>query len=65
MEREIQKVITAVPVPENSELRFDKPKVRLMGAYAVQQNGWNEYSTPGVVFVMGATGNIAVRIKKL
>jgi hypothetical protein len=63
--KEIQNVITAIPVPDNFELQFEEPTVQLIKAYTVLQNSRDEGYSPGIVFVMGATGDITVRIKRL
>ena len=65
MENEIHKVISSAPVPENLELHFDRPEVKLIGAYTVDRKGWNAKPSPGIVFVMGATGKIDVKMRRL
>ncbi len=65
METEIYRVMNSVPVPEGFRLDTKAPKVKLLGAYSVERNGWNEAPNPGIVFVMGATADIAVTVQQL
>jgi len=65
LEDEIYRVVTSVPVPEQFELHIEKPQVELLGVYTVNRVAWNQDSRPGIVAVLGAQGEINVRMKKL
>lgn len=65
VESEIINIIATAPVPEQFELTCEEPQVRMLGAYTVERNGWNREASPGIVFVLGATGRINVKVREL
>lgn len=65
VENEIVNIIASAPVPDQFELTCEEPQVRVLGAYTVERNGWNRQASPGIVFVLGATGRIHVKVREL
>ncbi|MDF1815406.1 MAG: DUF4403 family protein [Verrucomicrobiales bacterium] len=65
LEKEIQKYLDTASIPEDIEIAIPEPNVQIREFYTVTRTAGNSLPSPGIVVVIGARGDITVKMKTL